>query len=68
MMDTVFLGGLAETQQFAKHYQRVAQVFQSHFLDTASFIKSSEVDGIHLDVVENKLLGERVAELAKSIL
>ena len=46
---------IAESQQFALHYQRIAKVFGATFLDTASIVTASKVDGVHLDATENKL-------------
>lgn len=67
-MHTLFEGSEEDSETFSLHYQRAAERYGVHFLDSASFINPSEIDGVHLEPAENKRLGEKVADKIKKIL
>jgi lysophospholipase L1-like esterase len=48
-------------------YRRLAQESGAHFLDAGQYIKSSQVDGIHLDPEDHLKFGEVVAEIVKTL-
>jgi len=50
-----------------KFYQALALEAGADFLDAGKFIKSSELDGIHLDASEHLKLAEAVAEKIRSM-
>ncbi len=63
-----FIGGIKKSRNFAIEYNRIAEELGCYFLNTADYIVSSPVDGIHLEKEEHKKLGETVAQKVKSIL
>ena len=63
----MFEGAEAKSKQFSHHFQRVAQEHGCHFLDTATVIHSSRLDGIHFEATEHRKLGEAVAAKVKEI-
>jgi lysophospholipase L1-like esterase len=66
--DEMFAGALEKSQQFSRHYRRVANERGCAFLDTAEVIVSSDRDGIHFEVGEHRKLGLAVAAQARKIL
>jgi lysophospholipase L1-like esterase len=64
----MFEDALAKSRKFAEHYERVAKKYRAHFLDTALIIKSSDVDGIHLDADQHRKLALAVARRVREIL
>jgi lysophospholipase L1-like esterase len=63
-----FFDALARSQKFSGLYGAYAKQFGAHFLDAGKYVKSSLIDGIHLDVGAHEVLGRKVAEVAKTIL
>ncbi len=57
----MFAGAEVKSRRFAEHYARVAAERGCAFLDTATVIRSSDLDGIHFEVEEHRKLGEAVA-------
>lgn len=60
--DEMFEGGESKSLKFGRHYARMAQEMGCHFLDTASVIVSSPIDGIHFEASEHRKLGLALAE------
>ena len=58
----MFEGAAEKSRQLARHYEREAAARGCAFLDAGRFIRSSDVDGIHLDVDAHKTLGGVIAE------
>ena len=63
-----FVGGALRSQKLARLYAAYAKQYDAHFLDAALSVQSSKVDGIHLDAPEHVVLGQKVAEIVKTIL
>ena len=63
-----FNGGVEKSKGLANHYKRIAQAYGCHFMDTASVIQSSRVDGLHIDKENQAVLGNAVAGRVKEIL
>src|SRR6185437_1056663 len=63
----IFIGAENKSKNLAKYYQDICQYEKCHFLDAATIIKSSIIDGIHLDEAGHLLLGQTMAGLAKEI-
>ena len=61
-------GGYEKSLRFSECYRNVAQQRQCAFLDAATIIKSSKIDGIHFDQSDHLLLGTAVAKTVKQIL
>ena len=53
--------------EFAAQYRRVAEERGCHFLDTATVIQSSRVDGVHFDLSTHEKLGKVVAQAVRDI-
>jgi lysophospholipase L1-like esterase len=45
----MFEGAEEKSRQLARHYRSVASEFGCHFLNTGDIIRSSDIDGIHLE-------------------
>jgi lysophospholipase L1-like esterase len=63
-----FVNGVSRSEQFGKLYSEYAKQYDVHFLDAGMCVKSSFVDGIHLDASQHEVLGEKVAEKVRTIL
>jgi lysophospholipase L1-like esterase len=64
----MFKGAAAKSRQFGKYYRQVAAERGCDLLDTAEVVRSSELDGIHLEPGEHAKLGLAVAERVRLIL
>ena len=63
-LDEIFSCGRAKavSSGLASYYRELADAFGCSFLDAAQFVKTSEVDGIHLDASAQRTLGKVIAE------
>ena len=64
----MFEGAEAKSRRFGEQFSRVAAERGCAFLDTATVIESSDLDGIHLEAGEQLKLGQAVAERIIQIL
>jgi lysophospholipase L1-like esterase len=64
----MFAGAQEKSLLLGAEYRRVAEERTCAFLDTAAVIRSSDVDGIHLDADQLPLLAEAVRARVVSIL
>jgi lysophospholipase L1-like esterase len=64
----MFDGGTEKSRLLGKLYRQVAAEQGCAFLDAGSVIRSSDLDGIHLEEKEHRALGEAVAREVKKIL
>lgn len=64
----MFEGAEEKSRQLARHYRSVASEFGCHYLNTGDIIRSSDLDGIHLEAGEHAKLGAAVAGQTRSIL
>lgn len=64
----MFEGGTEKSEKFSQHYSAVAQEYGCAFFDASKVIRSSDVDGVHLEKKEHQALGKAVAEAVKKIL
>lgn len=64
----MFEGAEPKSKGFARHYAAVAQLMGCAFLDAATVIVSSPIDGIHFEASEHARLGKAVAEQVKRII
>ncbi len=67
-MKTFFEGRAAVSRQLAREYEKIAHMTGCHFLDASKYVKSSRVDGVHLDAAEQKKLASGVKKSVLSIL
>jgi len=63
-----FADSTSKSQRLAGHYEQVAAATGCAFLDAGTVIRSSDVDGIHLDAEEHEKLGVTVAERVRALL
>ena len=64
----MFEGGREKSKKFSQHYRNVAQESGCEFFDTSKVIRSSDLDGVHLEKKDHKALREAVAKIVKTIL
>ncbi len=64
----MFQDGTEKSRDLGRMYREVAEAHRCAFLNTADVIRSSDLDGIHLDEKEHKALGLAVAKEVKKIL
>lgn len=64
----LFDGAESKSLKFPEHYQRIARQTGCTFLDTGTIIRSSPLDGIHLEEAGHFKLGEAVALKVKETL
>jgi lysophospholipase L1-like esterase len=62
-----FSGGVEKSRELAKHYRRIAQQYGCAFLDTATVIRSSRLDGLHIDPEDHGKLAQALAKQVPSI-
>ena len=64
----MFEGGRKKSQKFPEHFKNVARMYTCELFDTSTVIKSSDIDGIHLEKKAHQQLGEAAAKIVKRIL
>ncbi len=64
----MFEGAGEKSRDFPVHFARAAKELGCHFLDTATIIVSSPIDGIHFESGEHTKLGKALAKKVKDIL
>lgn len=65
---SMFEGGTEKSRSLGRLYAEVARAHGCAFLDAGAVIRSSDLDGIHLDPAEHGTLGQTVAREVKKIL
>jgi lysophospholipase L1-like esterase len=58
----MFEGAEPKSLLLGRHYRVVAEQYHAAFLDTATVIRSSDIDGIHFEAAEHARLGRAVAQ------
>lgn len=64
----MFEDGMEKSLKFSECYEKVAIEQKCCFLDTSKIVKSSSIDGIHLEKAEHKKLGIEIAKKVKEII
>jgi lysophospholipase L1-like esterase len=64
----MFQDAQTKSQKFGKYYRQVADEYHCHFLDAATIVVSSNLDGIHWEASEHRKLGRAVAARVREIL
>ncbi len=64
----MFAGAEEKSKGFAHQYRRVADKYGCELLDAGELVRSSDLDGIHLEAGEHRKLGEAVAARVKEML
>jgi lysophospholipase L1-like esterase len=65
--DWDFQGAEDKSKEFGKYFEKVAREISAEFLNTANFLTSSNIDGIHLDKENNQKLAEKLSVKIKDI-
>ncbi|HUS85558.1 MAG TPA: GDSL-type esterase/lipase family protein [Anaerolineales bacterium] len=60
-------GMVTQSHLFAERYASIAADFDCAFLNTGEVIRSSDIDGFHLDASEHKKLGLTIAKRVRSL-
>ena len=63
----MFEGAYEKSKQMARHYRAVADLHGVGFLDAGKVVKSSKVDGFHLDPDAHAALGKAIAAAVAKI-
>ena len=66
--EEMFEGGREKSRKFSQYFNTIADMYGCEFFDTSTVIKSSDIDGIHLDKEAHRQLGKAVAGEVKRIL
>ena len=64
----MFEGAGPKSLLLGQHYRVVAEQYHAAFLDTATIIRTSDIDGIHLEPPEHARLGRAVAQEVLSLI
>jgi lysophospholipase L1-like esterase len=64
----MFEGAESKSRKFSAHYGRVARELDCAYLDTATVIVSSPLDGVHFEGREHRKLGNAVAMKVKELI
>lgn len=64
----LFRGGREKSAKLAPLYAAAAATFGAEFIDANTVVDTDGVDGIHLTVNGNRVLGQAVAERVKTML
>ncbi len=64
----MFEGAQAKSCLLGARYREVAAGLGCEFLDTSTVVRSSDLDGIHLDAGDQRKLGQAVAARVKALL
>jgi len=67
LLADMFRDGRKKSRQFGEHYQAVADLYGSHYLDAGQLISSSDIDGIHFEHDQHEILGRTVARKVQQI-
>ena len=63
----VFKGGMEKSYEFDKLYSKIAEQKKCHYLNLASIVEYSTIDGLHLDENGHKIVGIEVAKKISKI-
>jgi lysophospholipase L1-like esterase len=63
-----FEGGERKCVGLADAYRKVCEEAGCHFFDAGSVVTSSDVDGVHLDLEQHRVLGEALSEVVATLL
>jgi lysophospholipase L1-like esterase len=59
---------IEQSSQFAAHYARKAQEWNTGFFDASTVAKADPLDGVHLDAANTRAIGEGLIPVVKSML
>lgn len=68
LMADKFAGGDQKCAGLAAAYQHVCSELHCHFFDADRVVRTSKLDGVHLDQAEHLTLGKAIAEVVRPLL
>ncbi|MCL1125665.1 SGNH/GDSL hydrolase family protein [Shewanella surugensis] len=68
LFSSSFLGAETKSQALAENYGWVCEFEECHFFDSNQVIHSSQVDGVHLDKVQNTVLAKALLPEIKKLI
>ncbi len=60
--------GLSQSRQFATHYAKRAEEWNTGFFDASTVAQANPLDGVHLDAANTRAIGEGLVPLVSKIL
>ncbi len=66
-LDETFAGGIEKSIDFARSFEKIAELRGCAFLDAGAHIKTSDVDGVHFDEDQLRPLSQAVAKTVQAI-
>lgn len=63
----MFEGAVEKSRELGRHFRSVAEELGCRFLDTGPVVRTSDLDGIHLEAEEQMKLGKAVAAKVREI-
>ena len=63
----MFAGARAKSKDLAEHFQNVANVMGTEFMDAATLVDADTADGVHLTAASHRILGVAVADKIRDI-
>ena len=60
-------GGTEKSRQLASRYREIAEEHGCRFLDAGEVVRSSDLDGVHLDEEQHRRLGQAVAAQVRAL-
>jgi len=64
----LFEGGVEKSKELASSYRIIARFKRCHFLDAGKIVKTSDIDGVHWEVGENRKFALKLASRIRNIL
>jgi len=61
----MFGGNEEKSKQLGSYYKAVAKTMGVDYIDAGSIVKSSDIDGLHLDADQHEILGKTMADVVK---
>ena len=63
-----FAHALEQSSQFAPHYARRAEEWDTMFFDAATVAKADPEDGVHLDAANTRAIGTALVPVVRQVL
>lgn len=67
-MEFYLQGRAPVSKGFAKEFEKVSRITGCHFLDASKYVKSSKIDGVHLDIPGQRKLALGIKKSVLSVL
>ena len=67
LLENLFVGGFEKSKEFPKYFEAVAKANGVAYFDASKVVKSSEIDGLHLDKDQHELLGKAIVKTVKEL-